>query len=118
MTEGHVHPRQDRDTPTLIGPLGQGTPVHSYGGYPIPGPDRGVHHPRSGLGGIPSCLWGVTPSQVWMAGHPIPGLDGGYPIPGQDGVYPIPGLDGRVLHPVEGGYPHPRSGQGYLGVKT
>ena len=35
-----------------------------------------VAHPRSG--------WGGTPSQVWMGGYPIPGLDGGYMIPGLD----------------------------------
>ena len=62
---------------------------------------------------------GGTPSQVWTGGgNPIPGPDGGYPIPGPDRGYPIPGLDGeRVPHSADGGYPHPKSGQGgYPGV--
>ena len=47
-------------------------------GVPCPGQDGG----------------GVTPSQVWVGGYPVPGLGRGYPIPGLDWGVPIPGLDG------------------------
>ena len=58
-------------------------------------------------------LWRGRPHLV-DRGDPIPGLDGGVPHPrsGQGG-YPIPGLDGGTLSCWwGGGVPHPRSGQG------
>ena len=56
---------------------------------------------------------GVCPF-TFVGGYPIPSLDGGIPHPrsGQGG-YPIPGLDGGVPHLRSGwGVPHPRSGWG------
>ena len=47
-----------------------------------------VPYPRSG---------GGTPSQVWVGGYPIPGLDGGgvpHPRSGRGGRVSQPGLDG------------------------
>ena len=71
----------------------------------------GVPHPRSGW-------WGATPSQVWMGGYPIPGLDGGgvprvpphhdwlgYP-PGPDWM--VGGTQGTTHDWTE--YPQARSG--------
>ena len=72
------------------------TPASQFwvGGVPCPRSRWGAPHLR--LGGIPS--------QVWVGGYPISGLNGGgYPISGLDGGgYPISGL-GR-------GVPHLRSG--------
>ena len=39
------------------------------GGYPIPGLDGGISHPRSGW-------WGYPPAQDWMGCPLWPGLDG------------------------------------------
>ena len=66
-------------------------------GYPIPGPDWGVPHPRSGRGGVQ---------------YPIPGLDRGVPHPA-DGGYPPSKIRMGVL-PIQDwmGYPLPHQQDG------
>ena len=85
------------------------------GGYPIPDLDGEV--PHSAEGGTPSKIrMGSTPSQVWMAGYPIPDLDGEVPHSAEGGI-PSKIRTGSTPSQVwmgGGGYPHPRSGRGYL----
>ena len=61
--------------------------------YSPPG-DGGVPHPRSGWGvPHPRSGWEGTPFQVWMAGTPLPGLDG-------DNPPPLLGLDAGTPPPI------------------
>ena len=71
---------------------------------PFSGQDMGYPLPRSG--------WEGTPSQVWMGGYPLSGLDGVPPL-GLDRGTPCQDWMGHPL--VETGWrvPHPRSGWGY-----
>ena len=120
MTEGNVF--------TLSAIVGGG----GRGGH-IPGPDRGRStHPRSiwgypipgldGRGTHQRSRWGGTPSQVWMRGYPIQGLDvglpcsrsrWGYPIQGSNGRVPHPRSRWEVSHPADGGTPIQDQDGGY-----
>ena len=105
--EGVPHPRSG-GTPSQVWGVPHlrsgGTPSQVWtgrgGGYPIPGLDGGVPHPRSG--------WGGTPSQVWM-GLPHPRSGQGVPHPR---VPHRPGLDGNPPHHDWMGYPPIMTGWG------
>ena len=78
--------------PPFQGVGGLPDPRSGQGGYPIPGLDRGVPHPRFRWG-YPILLMGGTPiqDQDWM-GYPHPRLDRVPPV--QDWMgYPRPRLD-------------------------
>ena len=67
-------------------------------------PFQRVSHPMSGQGG--------TPSQVWIGGYPIPGLDGEYKhFPRMDGVPPSEGC-GTPLSRTGWAAPLSRTGWG------
>ena len=64
-----------------------------WGGYSIPGLDRGEPHPMSGWGGTPSkvCMRGVPHPSSGLGGvpHPRSGWEGGTPSQVWPGGYPM-----------------------------